>query len=413
MRVAVVGGGVVGLCCAYELQRSGAEVVVVERGRCGGAASLGNAGWIVPSYSAPIQAPGVMKQSLKWMLDRDSPLCVRPRLNPDFLRWSWQFWRSSTRQCFEKGIRALLDLNEHTMRLFDGLRQAGVEFEMHSTGLLIAALSQEALEEVVEEHYEVEKAGYENETELLDHDAVRHLEPALSDHVAGGLHLKAERYVRPESFTSGLVDYLAASDVEVLENTEVRTLARNGRHGWRIHTSRDELEAEGVIISAGVWSARLLAKLGTRLPLEGARGCSVTASGQGAPPHHALKFAEANVTCSPFEDGVMRITGTLDLTGTDSTLDRRRLETVIRSAKQYLHGWEPGKPELEWAGLRPMTPDSLPLIGTVPGLDRLYVATGHGQLGVTLAPATAAKIVPLILEDGLAPELEPFRVDRF
>ena len=269
MRVAVVGGGVVGLCCAYELQRSGAEVVVVERGLCGGAASLGNAGWIVPSYSAPIPAPGVMKQSLKWMLDRDSPLRIRPRLNPDFLRWSWQFWRNSTRQRFEKGIRALLNLNEHTMRLFDGLRQAGVEFEMYSTGLLIAALSKEALEEVVEEHYEVEKAGYEGESELLDHDAACHREPALSDRVAGGLHLKTERHVRPESFTAGLVDYLNASGVGILENTKVHNLARNGRHGWRIHTSRDELEADGVIVAASVWSAGLLAKLGVRLPLEG------------------------------------------------------------------------------------------------------------------------------------------------
>lgn len=412
MRVAVVGGGVVGLCCAYELQRSGAEVVVVEKDLCGGAASLGNAGWIVPSYSAPIPAPGVMKQSLKWMLDRDSPLRIRPRLNPDFLRWSWQFWRSSTRERFEKGIRALLDLNEHTMQLFDDLRQAGVEFEMHSTGLLIAALSEEALEEAVEEHYEVEKAGYESETELLDSEAVRHREPALSNRVAGGLYLKNERHVRPESLTSGLVDYLTASGAEILENTEVRALARDGRHGWRIHTSQDEIEADGVIVSAGVWSAGLLAKLGMRLPLEGARGCSVTASGPGTPPHHALKFAEANATCSPFEGGV-RITGTLDLTGKDSTFDRRRLETVVRSAKPYLHDWEPDKPELEWAGLRPMTPDSLPLIGAVPGLDRLYVATGHGQLGVTLAPATAAKVAPLVLEDSLAPELEPFRVDRF
>jgi D-amino-acid dehydrogenase len=412
LRVVVVGGGVVGLCCAYELQRSGAEVVVVERDLCGGAASLGNAGWIVPSYSAPIPAPGVMKQSLKWILDRDSPLRVRPRLDPDFLRWSWQFWRSSTRQRFEKGVKALLDLNEHTMQLFDDLRQAGVEFEMHSTGLLIATLSKEALEEVVEEHYEVEKAGYEGETELLDHDAVRHLEPALNNQVAGGLHLKNERHVRPESFTAGLVDYLTAAGVGILENTEVRALARNGRHGWRIHTSRDEIEADGVIVAAGIWSASLLAKLGMRLPLEGARGCSVTASGSGTPPYHALKFAEANVTCSPFIDGV-RITGTLDLTGKDSTLDRRRLETVIRSAKPYLQDWEPGKPELEWAGLRPMTPDSLPLIGAVPGQDRLYVATGHGQLGVTLAPATAASLVPLVLENSPAPELEPFRVDRF
>lgn len=412
MRCIVIGGGVVGLCCAYELQRAGAEVIVVERDVCGGAASRGNAGWIVPSYSTPLPAPGILKQSLGWIFRNDGPLRIYPRFSADFLRWCWRFWKSSTQQNFEKGLKALLTLNRHTIRLFDELRAAGVEFEMHSTGLLVVTLTQQALEKEVEEYHKIKSAGYEEDVEVLDSLAIRRLEPALSDEVVGGLHLKGERYVRPESLTRGLVDYLSSVGVQILEDTEVHTMEPAGPKGWRLNTSRCCLEGDRIVVAAGVWSSQLLSSLGVRIPLEGAKGCSITASGHGTRPRYALKLAEARVTCSPFV-GRARITGTLDLTGMDASLDRRRLETMISASEPYLRDWSPEKPELEWAGLRPLTPDSLPLIGSVPGLNHLYVATGHGQLGVTLAPATGAVSAPLILEGRVVPEVEPFAVDRF
>lgn len=412
MRCIVIGGGVVGLCCAYALQRAGAEVIVVERGVCGGAASRGNAGWIVPSYSTPLSEPGTLKQSLGWIFRNDGPLRIYPRFSADFLRWCWRFWKSSTQQNFEQGLKALLTLNRHTIRLFDELRAAGVEFEMHSTGLLVVTLTQQALEKEVEEYHKINSAGYAEDAEVLDSLAIRRLEPALSDEVVGGLHLKAERYVRPESLTRGLVDYLRSVGVQILEDTEVHNMEPAGPNGWRLNTSRRCLEGDCIVVAAGVWSSQLLSSLGVRIPLEGAKGCSITASGHGTRPRYALKLAEARVTCSPFVSRT-RITGTLDLTGMDPSLDRRRMETMVSASEPYLRDWRPEKPELEWAGLRPLTPDSLPLIGSVPGLHHLYLATGHGQLGVTLAPATGAVIAPLILEGHVVPEVEPFAVDRF
>jgi len=137
----------------------------------------------------------------------------------------------------------------------------------------------------------------------------------------------------------------------------------------------------------------------------------VTAVGWGTPPEHPLKLTEAQVVVAPFEDGV-RVSGTFDLSGVNPSQSRRRTKAVIRAAAPYLRDWRPERPRLEWVGLRPATPDSLPLIGSVPGFDGLYLATGHGMLGMTHAPATAKALVPLILEDVLASELEPFRVDR-
>jgi D-amino-acid dehydrogenase len=412
LRVVVVGGGVVGLCCAYELMRSGAEVTVVERDHCGRAASLGNAGWVVPSLSAPMPAPGITTQALKMIFNSDGPLRLRPRLDPDFLRWCWRFWRNSTQEHYEAGLKALLRLNEQTIQLYKDLRTSGVEFEMHESGLLIATLSEETLEEYAELLEAVKAAGYSGKVELLRKEPLLEVEPALSDAVVGAVYAKDDLHVRPDTLVSGLAGYLISKDVRVLEDTEAYGLEPAGKGGWLVTTSREKLAAERVVVAAGMWSSELLAKLGVRIPLEAGKGYSVTARGRGTKPRHAMKLAEPNVACSPFEEAV-RISGIFELGGRDLFVNRRLLKGVLRSASLFLRDWVMEEPRFEWAGLRPSTPDDLPLIGTVPGFENLYVATGHGMLGVTLAPATAATMVPLVLENKLPSVLEPFRVDRF
>jgi D-amino-acid dehydrogenase len=412
LRVAVVGGGVVGLCCAYDLMRAGADVTVVERDRCGGATSLGNAGWVVPSISAPMPAPGITAQALRMVSRPDGPLRLRPRLDPDFLRWCWRFWRNSTRERYEAGLKALLKLNQQTIQLYKDLRASGVEFEMHDSGLMIATLSRETLEEYAELLETAKTAGYAGEIDILGREALLRVEPALGDAVVGAVHAKDDLHVRPDTLVSGLVSHLAASGARVLEDTEVYALEPAGKGGWLVSTARERLAADRVVVAAGMWSSELLAKLGARVPLESGKGYSVTANGRGIKPRHALKLAEPNVACSPFEEGV-RISGIFELGGRGPSVNRRLLEGVLRSASAYLRDWVMEEPRFEWAGMRPTTPDDLPVIGAVPGFEHLYVATGHGMLGVTLAPATAAALAPLVLEDYAVPELEPFRLDRF
>lgn len=412
MRVVVVGGGVVGVCCAYELMRAGAEVTIVERDLCGRAASLGNAGWVVPSLSTPMPAPGITAQALGMLLKSDSPFLLRPRLDPEFLRWCWRFWRNSTQERYEAGLKAILNLNEQTIRLYKDLRASGIGFEMHERGLLIVTLSEETLEEYVELLETARAAGYAGEVELLGKEALLRVEPALSDAVVGAVHARDDLHVRPDSLVSGLVSHLVARDVRILEDTEVHALEPTGKGGLLLSTSREKLAADRVIVAAGMWSSELLAKAGVRIPLEAGKGYSATAGGRGTKPRHALKLAEPNVACSPFEEAV-RISGIFELGARDLSVDRRLLEGVLRSASVFLRDWVMEEPRFECAGLRPTTPDDSPLIGAVPGMEHLYVATGHGMLGVTLAPATAAALAPLVLEDREVPELEPFRLDRF
>jgi D-amino-acid dehydrogenase len=413
VKVVVVGGGVIGLCCAYALRRAGAEdVTVIDRGRFGQGASLGNAGWVTQSLSAPIPGPGVMAQALRWMGKPDSPLLLKPRVRRSFLLWCWSFWRSCSPERYRAGLRATLALNARTPDLFDELQAEGVEFEMHSTGLLLAALSEYALRDYRTMAQELEAAGYRGELNVLGPDVLRDFEPALAEAVVGGLYAPSDRFVRPESLIDGLVDHLRQAGVEMIAQTEVQSLVprRAGSSGWRVVTSVGEMHADRVIVASGVWSAALLAKLGVRIRLEAAKGYSVTASGSGTRPQHPLYLTEAKVACSPFAGGV-RLAGTLELGGLDTSLNRRRLDAVVRAASVYLHDWTPEGLQLEWAGLRPLTPDGLPLIGAVQRLANLYLATGHGMLGVTLAPATGEALATLVLEDKLVPELVPFAPD--
>jgi D-amino-acid dehydrogenase len=410
MRVAIVGGGVIGLACAHALARGGADVVVLERARCGEGCSFGNTGWICPALSAPLPAPRVMGRALVGMLGRDSPLLVQPRLDPSFLRWSWEFWRACSPERYWAGLEATVALARTAFDLFEELRAAGVEFEIHETGMVVAARTQAGVEEYVTMIEGARSAGYEGPVELLSGDELRAREPALAADVAGGLFVPAERYVRPEELTGALARRLRAGGVDVREGAEVTGLAR-GNGSWEVTGGDTSVTAERVVLAAGAWSAPLLAKLGIRIPFEAAKGYSVTASGAGVAPRHALYLAEAKVGASPFGDRV-RLAGIFDLTGIDSSLRRRRIGAIVRSSVPYFRDWRPEQIELQWAGLRPYPADGLPIIGPVPGNDGLYAATGHGRLGITLAPATAAAVRTMILEGRIPHETRPFAIDR-
>jgi D-amino-acid dehydrogenase len=409
VRVLVIGGGVVGLCCAYELSGAGADVTVLERGGVGQGASRGNTGWVCPSFSFPLPAPGIIGEGLRGMLRGGGPLAIRPSLDPSFVRWLLGFRRSATRERWEHGVRALIALNSRTLELFDSYVAAGVEFEMHRSGLLLVATTPAGLASYAAVFADLRALGFEGESVELGAEEAKELEPALAgERLAGGVHALVDRYVRPESLLDGLATHLAARGVEVTEDIEVEGLAAaNG--GIRVQTTTGPIEADRAVVAAGASSSPLLSRLGVSLPLVGARGYSFTFSGGAMRPSHALYLAEAKVGISSYADSV-RIAGVFELGRSSDALNRRRLEAMLATVEPYFSDWRPSSETalLEWAGLRPMTADGLPLIGRSPALQNVYVATGHGMLGVTLAPATAALLTPLVLEGRAAAELAPF-----
>lgn len=408
MKVAVVGGGVVGLACAFELARAGVEVVVLERGEVGGGTSLGNTGWVCPSFTYPLPGPGVVGDGMRAALHLSGPLAVRPGLDPAYVRWLWRFRAHCTRARWQEGVRALAELNERTVELLDDYAAAGVAFESYGAGLLLAARSRAKLaayRELFAELRTLGRIGYRE----LSAAAARDAEPSLAPGLAGAILTEVDRWVRPETLTAGLAAWLRAQGAEVREYVDVRSVS-----GSRVQTSAGDVACDRVVVAAGIASSPFLAALGVRVTLAPGRGYSVLYAGDAAPsPRHALYLADALLGLSTYEGGV-RIAGVFELGHRRLAISERRLTAMLASADPFFAAWRPSAapPASRWVGLRPLTSDGLPLIGPAPRDPHVYVATGHGMLGVTLAPATAALLAPLVLEGRADAKLAPFTAFR-
>jgi D-amino-acid dehydrogenase len=406
MRVIVVGAGVVGLACAWALRKRGCDVLIVERAAPGGGCSAGNAGWICPEHAEPLPAPGLVLTSLAWMLRRDSPLYIAPSALPELIPFLSRFWRSCNARDFAHGLQAIRELSRGTQQRFDELLRDGVSFELHRDGLLCVSTDERALTRSIALHNEHFRAGQPPVT-MLGYDEVHHMEPALGEQVVGGYLLGDEYHVRPESLVSGYVQALTARGAGIVRGTTVLGPAPGG-----VVTSAGTLTGDAVLVTAGVHSEALLQAFGVKVPMQAGKGYSITVPRDRLPLQRPLLLGDARVACTPFE-GSTRVAGTLELSGFNEVVRPARLAGIRRSAARFFR--EPVRlgGGVEWVGLRPLTPDGLPLIGRVRGLRDVFVATGHAMLGVTLAPATGEHIADYITTGGSAEVLAPFEPARF
>lgn len=411
-RIVVVGAGVIGLACAYSLKKRGREVIVLDMGQPGGACSKGNAGWITPSISAPIPAPGLMLASLRWMLQSDSPLYISPAAVPALARWLWRFWRYCNRRDFLHGLRAVSELNRKTLSAFDELERDGFQFELHRSGMLCVFLDERYMLRVLAEFGHYREYGYRMPTPVQGSDLTR-LEPALSGAVTSGFLVEEEFHIRPETLIAGYVDRLRRMGVEI--RSEVKVLGASGaRNGGRIRgveTSAGVVEGDQVVVAAGAWSGQVLEPFGVSLPVQAGKGYSITLNGAEPQLCRPLYLGEARVGGSPF-NGATRFAGTMELSGVNERLDRRRIVGIRAGIERYLRRPVEEGEGVEWVGMRPLTPDGLPMLGRVPGYQNLLVATGHAMLGITMAPVTGEAIADVITGCP-SPALAPFDPGRF
>jgi D-amino-acid dehydrogenase len=395
-RVIVIGGGAVGLCVAEAVASRGGEVTVFERERCGSGASAGNAGWITPSLAVPVPGPGVIGDSLRWLVNPSGPLWIRPTLSPAMLAWIARFIVSCARPAYQRGLTALQGAAALAGPAFDRLAERGVEFELHDEPLLYPAFEQSELEHLWQVADELRGVGAGDPLDRLSTGELRALEPALSEGVVGGMIARGDRRVRPEMLCDGVRRALVAGGGEVFEHSPVEDLIRDGST-WIVESRSVMRRADAVVLAGGVGSARLLATLGTRVPIAAAKGYSRTYASGPSGPRHALYLEAPKVAISVY-DGAVRVSGTLELGARGLSLSARRLEAIAVAAEHALPGWDMPGPPRDWAGMRSLSPDGLPFIGPVPGWDGIHLATGHATLGITLAPLTGELLAPLLLE---------------
>jgi D-amino-acid dehydrogenase len=406
--VVIVGGGAVGVCCAYELARVGRSVLLVEQGGLAAGSSYGNSGLIPTSVCSPLAAPGVIGQSLRWMLDPNGAFRLRPRLEPGFARWLWLFGSFCNEPAWERGSILARDLIRASRVLFEELALK-TDFAYRQAGVLALYRSQEALEHGVEAAKTLTRLDIVSE--LLNRATVEERVPRIGPEVVGGIHFPEDANLDPPLFVRSIATLAETLGARVQTGSRVLRIDASRGSISSIETSEGSLEPQLVILAAGAWSPKLVSGLDLRLIIEPAKGYSLTFPGESFGPA-PLRLSEARTVVTSLT-GRVRATSRLDLVGFDLALDERRLRGIPHHVGDYLELEPDQAPGERWCGLRPLTPDGLPIIGRHDTLSNLLLATGHGHLGVALSPITGRLVGQLAVGEEPQIDLRPFEANRF
>ncbi|HSF17037.1 MAG TPA: FAD-dependent oxidoreductase [Vicinamibacteria bacterium] len=412
-RAVVVGAGAIGVASAYFLVRSGFDVTLVDRGEVGHGCSYGNACLIVPSHSDPIPGPGVIGQALRWMVRHDSPFYIRSRFDPSLVAWGWKFRRYCNREAVQRGYAALAGLSRGSLALYDELTSAKeADFFFEKRGLLEVYLTPNSVKRGRSELDLLTQNGFP--ARLVTANEARELEPALSPAICGGLFIESEAHGHCYGYVRALAGSVQESGGRVVTGRPIERIVVSNRRvqGISLGDPPEEIAADVVVLAAGCWSRSIAQSIGIDIPLQPAKGYSATIDAFEGGPRIPLLVKEHRVIVTPL-DGRLRFGGTLELAGYDLGIDQARYRAVVRAGLKVLRDKPPMKNEASWCGLRPVTPDGLPIIDRLREPQGLILATGHAMLGFTQSPMTGKLVAELARGDRPSLSLEPFRLDRF
>ncbi len=411
-RVVVVGGGVIGISCAYYLSRGGAQVTVLERDRVGSGASSGNAGTVAAGHP-PLNRPGRVRQALSAMTDPASPLYVKPRWDPALWRWLLGFTRYCTDAHVEHCMRVMAPLGKESLALFDDLiEEERIECGYRRDGFYEICSSEQGLAAVRDEAALIRRHGYAPEE--VDGDELRRREPELGPSAIGGVYHREAATLDPGRFLARLTSAAEQHGCVIVEGEEAERVTHQRSRVTGVRgRSGDNHPADFVVLATGPFSLGVARRFGARLPVQPGKGYhrDVDIGPNGAPRlRTACVLTETSVFCTPMETAV-RFAGTMEFSGENDILRPARLAQLTRAARAAFPAMGTARPISQWCGLRPVSVDGLPLVGSISGMEGLRVATGHGMLGLTLGPVTGQMIANEILgeEETRATSLAPSR----
>jgi len=409
--VLIIGGGVIGVCSAYYLAAKGFKVALIEKDEIASGCSYGNGGLIVPSHAVPLASPGALGNGLRWLFDAASPFYIKPRLDLDLFTWLVRFAAASRHAVMLRALPVLRDLLMASRALYEELAiKSGFDFGYRADGSLWVCLSEAALEEERKEVRLLER--FDIPIQVMDREEVHSLEPALSPQVTGGIYYPLDGHIDPARFVVGLAEKAQGLGVRVWTKTEAMRFETSNGKVTEVHTTRGVIHPTQVVLAAGSWSPELSRTLQLRIPIQAAKGYSITLENPVVAPKLPLLFGEASVVVNPLGNA-LRIAGTLELAGMDFSFNSRRLDAIQRSARAYLAGLDTVRVIEVWRGLRPCTPDGLPIIGRSTAVDNLIVGAGHAMLGMSLGPVTGKLVSQLVGNETPDLDLAPLRLERF
>ncbi len=411
-RVVIVGGGHIGIACAHYLQQDGHEVTVIDQGTIGGACSKANCGFIVPSHVLPLTTPDAPAQGFLSFFQPRAAFRVKPQLRGSLVRWMWEFGRRCTHTKMLEASETLHSLLEASASQYRTLLcSPELECGWQDNGMLFVFRSTKALDEFAKTDTLL-TSEYGLAARLISGEDLQDFEPALLDDLAGAYFYEDDSHLRPDALNAAWTELLKDRGVRFIEQCRVEAIERQDGEVSSLQTSQGDMSADHYVFAAGAWSSELAAGLDCEIPVEPGKGYSVTMTSPATMPTHPMLMPEQHIGVTPFDDG-LRIASMMEFAGFDSSIPPFRIQQLQDSAKPYLR--DPTGPVIEdtWYGWRPMTWDSLPIIGRTANLSNALLATGHNMLGLSLAPITGQAIADLVAERPTEIPLDAVSPTRF
>jgi len=397
--VAIIGGGISGICSAYYLQKSGFDVSIFDSSELGLECSYGNAGLIVPSHFETLSNPGILKKGIKWMLNPNSPFFLKPRLDLKLLSWIINFNSCCNNKHVEEHKHFLRDINLYSLDLYKELYESDdFDFDLKQNGLLMLCQKQGSLRE--EEHVVKMAKELGLNAQMLNPNEIKQLEPNASFNCEGASYFKDDSTIQPYDFMMSIKKYLEKNGVKIYENCTIKDFELNNNKIQSIITDNgDYHSADDFVLTSGILSYELARKLDLNLLMQAGKGFSFKVQ-----KNEALNFktpmilVEQKVAVTPY-DSYVRFGGTMMISGNDLSINERRVNNIKNAANNYINNLDINSADMtdKWAGLRPCSPDGLPYIGKCE-ISNLVVATGHAMMGVSLGPATGKIVTDLLTE---------------
>jgi len=409
--ILIIGSGVIGLACAYELSKRGASVTVIDKSEPGLGCSYGNAGWITPCFALPLPMPGMMLKSIKWLLDPLSPLYIKPEPSLFLLEWLLKFLQAMHVRTAQRSIAALTELSKFSLQEYSKISQElGDPFHFTQKGLLMVGQTQQGVDTAVQEMNLVGERGIPGK--FLSDSEIKSLEPAITGPLKGGVYFPSEAHAEPFQVVQALAQGAIRNGVKILSSTEAFDFTQMNGKITSIRTTRGVIEANQFVLATGSWSHHLAKRLKLHVPVMGGKGYSMILKSLNPSPQIPILIVDKKIAITPRE-GTIRLAGTLELVNQDFSINSRRVDAIIHGSRQCLN--VPDNPEIIelWRGLRPCTPDGVPIIGYAKSFSNLFVTTGHQMLGLQSAPGTARLAADLLTGQQPIFDPAPFRVDRF
>jgi len=406
--VVVIGAGVVGAASAAALSRRGARVTLVEAGPPTLGTSLANAGMVVPSDIVAFAAPGMVREGLRSLVTRNGAFSLSPTAGAATAGWLVRFARSANADNVRRAMPVLHSLLQRSTSVIRRVHESGADIDYRASGLLQVYPTQDSWLEAQDRLPVLHEHAIS--AEAVDAAFLHEVEPLLREG-AGGVLTTGDGSVDPQLLVRALVSEAFASGA-VAHTAQVAQVSAHA-DGVTVMTDKGALRCDHVLLAAGVWTPSLVPAGGPTIPITAAKGHSVTIANLPEVPKRPLLLTGQHIAVTPLRRG-LRITGGFELTRpTDRKVNRRRVRHVVAAALHALRLPDDLVAQRAWTGLRPVTPDGLPVVGPLPTQPRVVIAAGHGMLGTSMGPGTGELVADLLCGESVDTDLALLSPARF